>query len=63
MPRKKTPKTCGCGCGEMTKGGKFIPGHDARLLHSILNQIGGDKDILELKRFVERTLGCAEIVA
>lgn len=26
----KTPQPCGCGCGGMTKGGRFLPGHDAR---------------------------------
>ena len=36
MPRakrskKKTPKECECGCGDMTAGGRFIPGHDSKL--------------------------------
>lgn len=26
----KEPKECLCGCGGMTKGGRFLPGHDAR---------------------------------
>lgn len=26
----KEPKECKCGCGGMTKGGMFLPGHDAR---------------------------------
>ena len=26
----KTPQVCLCGCKGMTKGGRFIPGHDAR---------------------------------
>ena len=35
-PRKaKEPIACKCGCGEMTKGGRFRPGHDARY-HSAL---------------------------
>lgn len=25
-----TPRDCQCGCGGQTKGGRFIPGHDAR---------------------------------
>lgn len=30
-PRKaKDPQNCTCGCGGQTKGGRFIPGHDAR---------------------------------
>ena len=34
MPKKsksKPPQKCNCGCGHMTRGGKFLPGHDARL--------------------------------
>lgn len=27
----KAPIECLCGCGGMTQGGKFLPGHDARL--------------------------------
>ena len=31
MPKKsKTPQHCTCGCGMMTKGGRYVPGHDAR---------------------------------
>jgi hypothetical protein len=30
-PKKKTPKECECGCGAMTAGGRFIPGHDSKL--------------------------------
>lgn len=31
-PRKgKDPRDCECGCGGQTKGGRFIPGHDAKL--------------------------------
>lgn len=26
----KEPKNCVCGCGGQTKGGNFLPGHDAR---------------------------------
>lgn len=29
--KPKTPKDCECGCGGQTKGGRFVPGHDARL--------------------------------
>ena len=28
--KPKAPKECLCGCGEMTKGGTFRPGHDAK---------------------------------
>jgi len=26
----KTPKACACGCGGMTRGGTWLPGHDAK---------------------------------
>lgn len=29
--KAKPAKACSCGCGGMTKGGRFIPGHDSRL--------------------------------
>jgi hypothetical protein len=29
-PKAKDPRDCLCGCGMQTKGGRFIPGHDAR---------------------------------
>lgn len=29
--RAKVGQPCQCGCGGVTKGGKFLPGHDAKL--------------------------------
>lgn len=29
--RGKTPRECEDGCGGMTKGGRFLPGHDAKM--------------------------------
>ena len=55
MPRKMTPKLCDCGCGEMTKGGDFISGHDRKLGAAIERAAGG---LLELKTLVEDTLDC-----
>ena len=54
MPRKIIPKLCDCGCGEMTKGGQFIPGHDAKLISAILQSAGG---IANLRRIVESSTG------
>ena len=54
MPRKRTPKSCACGCGTETRGGDFRPGHDARTLSAIVDQAGGIK---RLKMLVERCLG------
>jgi len=34
--RKVEPKECGCGCGEMTKGGAFVIGHDMKRKSSLL---------------------------
>jgi hypothetical protein len=53
MPRKIVPKPCACGCGGITKGGKFIPGHDTRVYRAILQHIDGD--VLDLKRIIEQT--------
>ena len=54
MPRKKIPKPCSCGCGEMTKGGRFIPGHDAKLLSAIIQSVGG---LENLRHIVEKHNG------
>lgn len=37
--KKGTPRECGCGCGEMTGGGIFRPGHDARHKGNLLRRI------------------------
>jgi len=54
MPRKKIPKPCGCGCGDMTKGGQFIPGHDAKLLSAIIKSVGG---LDNLRHIIESHIG------
>lgn len=48
--------TCGCGCGNRTKGGRYIPGHDAkhkgnlmRTAHRHEGTPEGDAAILELQ--------------
>jgi hypothetical protein len=38
-PNKQGPRECACGCGEMTKGGTYRPGHDARH-HAALKAAG-----------------------
>ncbi|MEX0709408.1 MAG: hypothetical protein WD078_15740 [Woeseia sp.] len=55
MPRRVRPKQCACGCGEITKGGNFIPGHDSKLQSAIVEKVGG---IIELRRIVEKALRC-----
>lgn len=54
MPRKRTQKECGCGCGEMTAGGDFKPGHDSKTLSAILVRVGG---MLKLKELIEEQTG------
>lgn len=36
---KRSPQACGCQCGSETKGGRFLPGHDARLKGVLLKQL------------------------
>ena len=46
MTTKKNSKTpqCECGCGANTKGGRFLPGHDAKLKKALLDSaLGGSK--------------------
>ena len=41
---------CECGCGKLTTGGSFLPGHDQKLRTSIEKRVGG---ILQLRELVE----------
>jgi hypothetical protein len=43
-------KWCECGCGEKTKGGEFLPGHDQRLRVEVERVAGG---LLKLRELVE----------
>ena len=36
---KAEPKLCADGCGQMTRGGLFLPGHDAKLRGQLLSAI------------------------
>jgi hypothetical protein len=36
VTRKRIPVPCECRCGGMTRGGHFLPGHDARLKSQLL---------------------------
>lgn len=35
----RTPKPCFCGCGDMTKGGDFCMGHDARFKSGLMRAV------------------------
>jgi len=41
---------CACGCGQLTRGGTFLPGHDAKLRAKIEGRVGG---LLMLAKLVE----------
>jgi hypothetical protein len=45
---------CTCGCGEQTKGGKWLPGHDQKLRSAIENAVGG---LESLRALAEKQLG------
>ena len=53
MPRKIRPRKCACGCGAMTRGGDFRPGHDARTLSAVISSVGG---VAALRKLVETVL-------
>ena len=54
MPRTKTPQVCLCGCGQMTAGGRYRPSHDADVLRTISDAVGG---IAGIREIVEARLG------
>ena len=54
VPRKKVQRVCFCGCRRLTKGGKFVPGHDSKLLSAILEAVGG---IEALRKLAEDHVG------
>lgn len=38
---------CRCGCGEMTTGGDFVPGHDQKAIHERIARIGTVAEFLD----------------
>lgn len=48
---------CACGCKDSTKGGKFLPGHDAKLRAAIEKSVG---DLLNLEKIVEAAIQFTE---
>lgn len=45
-----TPRSCLCGCGHTTRGGRFKPGHDARLHGELKRNLEKDP-LLRNERF------------
>ena len=48
MPRRIRPLECLCGCGEMTRGGVFKPGHDARVMSELADEVGGVEGVAQI---------------
>ena len=48
--RGRTPRRCMCSCGGTTKGGRFLPGHDARLHSELMAQIKKGDVLLRSER-------------
>jgi hypothetical protein len=52
-PREgRTPRPCMCSCGGTTKGGRFLPGHDARLHGELKRNLQNDP-LLRNERFTD----------
>ena len=52
-PRKgRQPRPCLCSCGGTTRGGRFLPGHDARLHGELKRNLEKDP-LLRNERFTE----------
>lgn len=63
-PRKPKPaQICQCGCGNQTKGGRFVPGHDARLHAWVLRVQRGVIKLNEIEHEGERAAVKAHIQA
>ncbi|WP_299820413.1 hypothetical protein [uncultured Roseibium sp.] len=45
---------CLCGCGQLTKGGRYRPGHDQKLRAALEKEAGG---LESLRMIVEKHLG------
>jgi hypothetical protein len=54
MPRKSRSYACACGCGGTTKGGQWLPGHDAKMISAILEAVGGHQS---LRNLAEKHIG------
>ena len=46
--KKGNPKTCICGCGDQTKGGDWMPGHDSKFT-SIVIRLMREKGITDIE--------------
>ncbi len=48
----KAPTLCECGCEKETRGGRFLPGHDAKLKYSLIESAikGGKRAEAKLEK-------------
>ena len=60
--RSSKPKTgtCVCGCAGETKGGKFLPGHDARFVSTLVGQVVDAKFTAKAEKEARQALTKAE---
>ena len=49
---RRQPRSCLCSCGGTTRGGRFLPGHDARLHGELKRNLEKDP-LLRNERFTE----------
>jgi hypothetical protein len=64
LPKAKVAKVekavgqkCMCGCNGVTKGGRFLMGHDAKLKSRLINAVLDPKTHVETKRDAQAQLG------
>jgi hypothetical protein len=55
--KAKEPAECWCGCGNLTSGGRFCPGHDARLKSALLKAYRTDEGLTPEQQQVVDLLG------
>lgn len=48
--------TCVCGCNGETKGGKFLPGHDARFVSTLVGQVADAKFTAKAEQAARKSL-------
>jgi hypothetical protein len=48
--------TCVCGCAGETKGGKFLPGHDARFVSALVGQVSDAKFTAKAEQAARKSL-------
>lgn len=55
-------RKCMCGCGGLTKGGKFLPGHDAKLKGTLQKSFRSDKGLNVKQKELVKNLGWTHLM-